>query len=260
MLRARWWAAQTSSGHSPRGSRQRIEPASSAVPKCPSQLRHYDNVPGALTGSSQATGTTVQNAVNGPARVLDHSPITLGVAAGRRQHPHGAGRRHAERARRTSVPAFDDRARSRNKADIFAQVRKDSFALRDGLPVRPRAQLAGREGCRGIRLITRSGRYRLPRPPVTGPSAAEQRVSGIRSSVPPILPACPSDSTTSSLTLTIYPLRPGSGRRHWAGRSWPILRETSSASCARRKRSSDEAQRQEPQTDPVRGQMRLVRE
>jgi len=37
------------------------------------------------------------------------------------------------------------------------------------------------------------------------------------------------------------------------GLSWPILRETSSASCARRKRSSDEAQHQEPQTDPVRG-------
>jgi hypothetical protein len=42
----------------------------------------------------------------------------------------------------------------------FAQVRKDSVALRDGLPVRPRAQLAGFAGCRGIRLITRSGRYR----------------------------------------------------------------------------------------------------
>ena len=54
MLRARWWAAQTSSGNSPRGSRQRIGSTSSAVPKCPSQLRHYDNVPGALTGSSQS--------------------------------------------------------------------------------------------------------------------------------------------------------------------------------------------------------------
>ncbi len=43
----------------------------------------------------------------------------------------------------------------------FAQVRKDSVALRDGLPIRPRAQLAGFAGCRGIRLITRSGRYRV---------------------------------------------------------------------------------------------------
>ncbi len=34
-----------------------------------------------------------------------------------------------------------------------------SVALRDGLPVRPRAQLAGVAGGRGIRLITRSGRY-----------------------------------------------------------------------------------------------------
>jgi fatty-acyl-CoA synthase len=37
------------------------------------------------------------------------------------------------------------------------------------------------------------------------------------------------------------------------GLSWPTRRETSSASCARRKRSSDEAQHREPQTDPVRG-------
>ncbi len=37
------------------------------------------------------------------------------------------------------------------------------------------------------------------------------------------------------------------------GLSWPALRETSSASCARSKRSSDEAQHREPQTDPVRG-------
>ena len=43
----------------------------------------------------------------------------------------------------------------------FAQVRKDSVALRDDLPVGPRAQLAGFAGCRGIRLITRSGRYRV---------------------------------------------------------------------------------------------------
>ena len=43
----------------------------------------------------------------------------------------------------------------------FAQVRKDSVAHRDGLPVRPRAQLAGFAGSRGIRLITRSGRYRV---------------------------------------------------------------------------------------------------
>ena len=35
--------------------------------------------------------------------------------------------------------------------------------------------------------------------------------------------------------------------------SWPTRRETSSAWCARRKRSSDEAQHREPQTDPVRG-------
>ena len=38
--------------------------------------------------------------------------------------------------------------------------------------------------------------------------------------------------------------------------SWTVLadrRETSSASCARRKRSSDEAQHREPQTNPVRG-------
>jgi hypothetical protein len=37
------------------------------------------------------------------------------------------------------------------------------------------------------------------------------------------------------------------------GLSLPTRRETSSASCARRKRSSDEAQHREPQTDPVRG-------
>ena len=36
----------------------------------------------------------------------------------------------------------------------FAQVRKGSVALRDGLPVRSRAQLAGFAGGRGIRLIT----------------------------------------------------------------------------------------------------------
>jgi 1-acyl-sn-glycerol-3-phosphate acyltransferase len=38
--------------------------------------------------------------------------------------------------------------------------------------------------------------------------------------------------------------------------SWTVLADpegTSSASCARRKRSSDEAQHREPQTDPVRG-------
>ena len=54
MLRARWWAAQTSSGNSPRRSRQRIGSTSSASPKCPSQLRHCNNVPGALIGSSQS--------------------------------------------------------------------------------------------------------------------------------------------------------------------------------------------------------------
>ena len=43
----------------------------------------------------------------------------------------------------------------------FTRVRKDSVALRDGLPVRPRAQLTGLAGCRGIRLITRSGRQRV---------------------------------------------------------------------------------------------------
>ena len=37
------------------------------------------------------------------------------------------------------------------------------------------------------------------------------------------------------------------------GLSLPARRETSSASCARRKRSSDEAQHREPQTNPVRG-------
>ena len=137
-----------------------------------------------------------------------------GRAGARTDHPFSSG-----------VAGYPRKPACRTeRGGYFAQVPRDSFALRDGLPVRPRAQLAGRGGCRGIRLITRSGRYRLPRPPVTGPSAAEQRVSGIRSSVPRILPACPSDSTTSSLTLTIYPLRPGSGRRHWAGRSWPILR------------------------------------
>jgi hypothetical protein len=55
---------------------------------------------------------------------------------------------------------------------------------------------------------------------VTGPSAAEQRVSGIRSSVPRILPTCPSDSTTSSLTLTICPAWPG----FWArAPGWKVL-------------------------------------
>ena len=37
------------------------------------------------------------------------------------------------------------------------------------------------------------------------------------------------------------------------GPFWPARREASSASCARRKRSSDEAQHREPQTGPVRG-------
>ena len=37
------------------------------------------------------------------------------------------------------------------------------------------------------------------------------------------------------------------------GLSLPTRRETSSASCARRKRSSDEARHREPQTDPIRG-------
>ncbi len=49
----------------------------------------------------------------------------------------------------------------RQLGGYFARVRKDSVALRDGLPVRPRAQLAGFAGCRRIRLITRSGRYRV---------------------------------------------------------------------------------------------------
>ena len=40
------------------------------------------------------------------------------------------------------------------------------------------------------------------------PSTAEQQASGIRSSGPPILPACPSDSTTASLTLTTCPAGP----------------------------------------------------
>ncbi len=48
--------------------------------------------------------------------------------------------------------------------------------------------------------------------------------------------------------------RPASARRALSpGLSWPIRRETSSASCGRRKRSSDEARHREPQTDPVRG-------
>jgi Glyoxalase-like domain len=36
------------------------------------------------------------------------------------------------------------------------------------------------------------------------------------------------------------------GAESWTGLSWPIPRETSFASCARRKRSSDEAQHREP--------------
>ena len=40
--------------------------------------------------------------------------------------------------------------------------------------------------------------------------------------MPRILPACPSDSTTSSLTLTICPAWPGSGRRRLA---WKVLSE-----------------------------------
>jgi hypothetical protein len=95
----------------------------------------------------------------------------------------------------------------------FAQVREDSVALRDDLPGR----------------ATRSAGWvrRLPRDQVDHtiwalsrgvissdrPSAAEQQASGIRSSVPPILPACPSDSAASSLTLTIC----------LAGLAWPGL-------------------------------------
>ncbi len=56
---------------------------------------------------------------------------------------------------------------------------------------------------------------------MTGPSAAEQRVSRIPSSVPPIPPACPSDSTTSSLTLTICGLA-----RFWTpAPGWEVLSE-----------------------------------
>jgi hypothetical protein len=161
---------------------------------------------------------------------------------------------------------------------------------------------------------------------VIDPSAAERRVSGIRSSVPRILPAWPFIPTTSSLTLTIRlllgqvldagarladPVRARdeivigteenapvgmcfmpvtdpktvknrvhldltssaadrdqeigrlqasgpagsiSGRPAQSpGLSLPTQSETSSASCARRKHSSDEAQHREPQTDPVRG-------
>jgi hypothetical protein len=51
--------------------------------------------------------------------------------------------------------------RSVPNGGYFAQVRTDSVALRDGLPVGPRAQLAGSAGCRGIRLITRPGRCRV---------------------------------------------------------------------------------------------------
>jgi Glyoxalase-like domain len=56
---------------------------------------------------------------------------------------------------------------------------------------------------------------------VIGPSATGQRVSGIRSGVLRILSACPSDSTTSSLTLTIFPLWPG-----WTqALDWKVLPE-----------------------------------
>jgi Glyoxalase-like domain len=44
------------------------------------------------------------------------------------------------------------------------------------------------------------------------------------------------------------------------GLSSPARRETSSASCARSKRSSDEAQHREPQTDPVRGIMPVIKD
>ena len=53
------------------------------------------------------------------------------------------------------------------------------------------------------------------------PSAAKQRVSEIRSSVPRILPACLSDSATSSLTLTICGLA-----RFWTpAPGWKVLSE-----------------------------------
>ena len=51
--------------------------------------------------------------------------------------------------------------RSMHIGGYFTQVGKESAALRDALPVRPPAQLAGFAGCRGTRLITRSGRYRV---------------------------------------------------------------------------------------------------
>jgi hypothetical protein len=54
------------------------------------------------------------------------------------------------------------------------------------------------------------------------PPAAEQRVPGIRSSVPRIRSAWPPDSTTSSLTLTICPAWP----RFWTqALGWKVLSE-----------------------------------
>jgi len=50
---------------------------------------------------------------------------------------------------------------SRAYRRIFCTGTHGPVALRDCLPVRPRAQLAGFAGCRGIRLITRSGRYHV---------------------------------------------------------------------------------------------------
>jgi hypothetical protein len=54
--------------------------------------------------------------------------------------------------------------------------------------------------------------------------------------------------------LALGARRPASDRPALSpGPFWPTQRETSSASCARRRRSPDEAQHREPQADPVRG-------
>ena len=84
--------------------------------------------------------------------------------------------------------------------------------------------------------------------PVTDPKTVKNRVHLDRTSS-----AADRDQETGRL-LALGARRVGIGQT--GAESWTVVagpEETSSASCARRKRSSDEAQHREPQTDPVRG-------
>jgi hypothetical protein len=84
--------------------------------------------------------------------------------------------------------------------------------------------------------------------PVTDPTTVKNRVHlDLTSS------AADRDQEIDRL-LALGHAGPASGRPALnPGLSWPTRRETSSASCVRRTRSSDEAQHPEPQTDPVGG-------